>query len=140
MSEAREDNTTLARSTSPLSHDNISFVLQPYETIEVKYRLKKSDTIVYAWASSVHVDYDMHAQPDGADQEFSQSYADGKANEEAGSYTAPFSGIHGWYWENRNSEPADISIFVAGFAEDVTVFRDGTIKTHTTRIMGGNDD
>ena len=32
-----------------------------------------------------------------------------------GSFTAPFSGIHGWYWENFGTTPVTIQLMSAGF-------------------------
>jgi hypothetical protein len=32
-----------------------------------------------------------------------------------GSFTAPTTGIHGWFWENKGNKPVDIHLTTAGF-------------------------
>ena len=40
-----------------------------------------------------------------------------------GSYVAPFTGIHGWYWENPGTEELIITLSTAGFYRDAHVAR-----------------
>ena len=42
-----------------------------------------------------------------------------------GSFHAPFTGIHGWFWENRGSSTITINLYSSGFYVNSTVFRDG---------------
>ena len=42
-----------------------------------------------------------------------------------GSYTAPFDGVHGWYWENLTDSPVTITLRTAGFYADAALYRHG---------------
>ena len=46
-------------------------------------------------------------------------------SEDAGTYVAPFPGIHGWFWENRRAETITVTLRIAGFATGATQFKDG---------------
>ena len=35
--------------------------------------------------------------------------------EASGTLTAPFSGIHGWYWENTGDQPITVTLTSAGY-------------------------
>jgi hypothetical protein len=70
----------------------------------------------------VHVEF--HAEPDGAPRGYAETYemADGKS-EASGTLTAPFSGIHGWYWENKGTEPVTVTLTSAGYYNMAHEFR-----------------
>ncbi len=53
--------------------------------------------------------------PDGGPEGYFESYDKSTRQGADGSLTAPFSGIHGWYWENPGGEPITIRITTAGF-------------------------
>ena len=44
-----------------------------------------------------------------------------------GSYTAPFPGIHGWYWQNRTENAVTLTFSAAGFFSYAQEFRNGQI-------------
>ncbi len=41
------------------------------------------------------------------------------------SYTAPFTGIHGWYWQNRTDRPVTLKLTATGFFVESQEFRRG---------------
>jgi hypothetical protein len=59
---------------------------------------------------------ELHAEPDGAPRGYAQSYEkkDGMTGA-AGTLTAPFSGIHGWYWLNTTDKDQTVTLSTAGF-------------------------
>jgi hypothetical protein len=62
------------------------------------------------------VNYELHAEPDGAPQGYAESYEKKDAKSGAsGTLTAPFAGIHGWYWENPGGAPVTVTLTAAGF-------------------------
>jgi hypothetical protein len=84
---------------------------------EYKYRLEEGRTMVYSWQSSGPVRTEMHSeadgQPDGS-AEFFDVVPSGSAGH--GTFTAPFPGIHGWYWENlSDQETVRVTLRSAGF-------------------------
>ena len=108
----------------PFTNDTQEFVLGPREGIEYKYRLEKGEALLYSWTASEAVNYELHAEPDGAPRGYAQSYEKRDATREAsGTLTAPFSGIHGWFWENTTNEPIKVTLRSAGYYNLAHEFR-----------------
>jgi hypothetical protein len=58
----------------------------------------------------------LHAEPDGAPAGYAQSYEKRPSTSQAsGTLTAPFPGIHGWYWENTGDREITVTLKSAGF-------------------------
>lgn len=107
--------------------DSIEFTLQPGEGMEYKYRLLRDAAFVFTWSSSAPVHYELHSVPDGAPSDFAETFD--KQDERpmgSGSYAAPFTGIHGWYWQNRTSTPVTLKLAAYGFFTESQEFRKGT--------------
>ena len=69
---------------------------------------------------------EFHAEPDGAPQGYAESYEKKNAMDGAsGTLTAPFPGIHGWYWENTSGGEVIVSLSAAGFYNLSYEFRKG---------------
>jgi hypothetical protein len=98
-------------------HDEtVAFTLAPGEFVEYKYRLDKGKALLYSWTATAAVNYELHAEPDGAPRGYAESYEKRAATKDAsGTLTAPFSGIHGWYWENPGNAPVTVTLKAAGF-------------------------
>ena len=45
--------------------------------------------------------------------------------ESYGSFTAPSTGIHGWFWENKGDQNVDIHLTAAGFFDAAKMFAGG---------------
>jgi hypothetical protein len=104
--------------------DTANLDLLPGEWVEYFYRLEKGDAMVFSWKATGTVSYNFHAQPDDAPRDYAESF-DSQENDQAhGSYDAPFSGIHGWYWENVTAERVILKLDTAGFYRSAVVSRD----------------
>lgn len=114
---ALSEGTTGAISSQPAEYkvDAAEFVLGPYEFLEYKYRLEQGGTMVFSWEATRPVIYDFHSEPDGAPEGYAESFDKAQAAQAHGTYTAPFSGIHGWFWENPGSGEVTIKLTTAGF-------------------------
>jgi len=110
--------------------DRQRFTLGAYQAVEYKYRLEPGDTMVFSWQATVPVIVDMHSQPDGAPEGYAESFSRGTMADANGTYTAPFGGIHGWYWENPGREEVTISLETAGFYSHALEFSGGMITDH----------
>jgi hypothetical protein len=103
--------------------DSREFVLGPYEYVEYKYHLEQGATMLFAWRASRDVMHDLHGVPDGAPASAEQSF-DGRPRREAdGSFAAPFTGIHGWYWENPGGDTVTVRVTTSGFYTSAHEFR-----------------
>jgi hypothetical protein len=115
----------------PLRVDAARFELAPFESVELKYRLEQGATMSFSWQASAATTFDLHAEPDGAPEGFAESFARGRSTGAAGTYRAEFSGIHGWFWENRAQAPLAVELNAAGFFSAATEYRDGWETKHT---------
>lgn len=106
--------------------DSYQIVLAPFESVEYKYRLEEGASMLFDWQADGELLFDMHSEQDGVDpQEYSPSFDKGNGSGVAGSYTAPFSGIHGWFWENRGSRDVRLELNTTGFYRSATEFSGG---------------
>lgn len=111
---------------SPYKQESVEFTLAPGEGMEYKYRLGKGRAFLYSWVTSHPVHFEMHSVPDGAPSTFAETFEKLDDRPEAhGSYTAPFDGIHGWYWQNRTDQPVTLKMTTAGFYSHAQEFRRG---------------
>jgi hypothetical protein len=117
---------TIAAQDRPYQQETVRFTLAPGGFVEYKYRLGKGEALLYSWTATAPVDVDLHAEPDGAPRGYAESYEkrDRIANA-AGTLTAPFSGIHGWYWLNPGSSEVTVTLSSAGFYKISHEFRPG---------------
>lgn len=111
--------------------DTVSFKLLPFEFVEYKYRLGQNSALIYSWTATDEVTFDFHGEPAGGPEGFAESFSIGKADHENGTFTAPFTGIHGWFWENRGGEAVTVTLSTAGFYSASLEFRDGFVNERT---------
>lgn len=110
----------------PFQQESIDFKIAPGEGMEYKYRLDKGEALLYSWSATAPVDYELHAEPDGAPAGYAQSYEKKAASSGAsGTLTAPFPGIHGWYWENKTNQEVTVTLKSAGYYNIAHEFRSG---------------
>jgi len=103
--------------------DSREIVLAPGEGMEIKYNMKKGAGLVYSWTASAALPFEFHGEPDvkpagkeGTD--YYESYElDDKtgASERSGTFVAPSTGIHGWFWENKTSGKITLKLVAAGY-------------------------
>lgn len=105
--------------------DRWQVTLAPYEGIELKYTLDEGAAIDFAWQASDTVEYDLHSHPFEGGVDLTESYAVDKGDRQQGRYVAAFSGLHGWYWQNRTLADVTVTIQAAGLIKGSTVFQSG---------------
>lgn len=124
---AGSDAAPLRRQDTLWRQDTIEFQLAPFEGVEYKYRLAAGATLFYHWQSQQEVVFDMHAEPDGAAPGFAQSFEKSRGKQRTGSYSAPFSGIHGWFWQNRTQNNVTVRLQTTGFFKASQEMRGGRV-------------
>jgi len=116
----------------PFKTDVYEVVLAAREGIEYKYHLEKGAAMFYAWTAGAPVIYDFHGERSGLVSDggpSSESYDKGTRARATGSFSAPFGGIHGWYWENTGSAPVTVRLTSSGFYNSAVVIHpNGTRK------------
>lgn len=119
--------------------DVFEITLQPYEYVEYKYHLEQGATMLYSWRATAPLLQDFHGErasgaKDGGPAE--ESFDKQDRRQATGSFAAPFSGIHGWYWENPGGDPVTIRMTSSGFYSGALEIRsDRTRRTRTLRPL-----
>jgi hypothetical protein len=104
--------------------DSRELVLGPYEYVEYKYHLEKGAAMLFSWRASEDVMHDFHGDPEGQPSSKSAQSFDARPRRQAdGSFTAPFTGIHGWFWENPGGETITVRVTTSGFYTTAHQFR-----------------
>jgi hypothetical protein len=107
---------TVAPEERAYQQDTIALKIAPHDSVEYKYRLDKGKALLYSWKATGPVNVELHAEPDGAPRGYAESFEKKNAQDGAsGTLTAPFSGIHGWYWENTSDQEVTVTLSAAGF-------------------------
>ena len=100
--------------------------LAPGQGTELKYHLEQGTVMVYSWKSTAPVLYEFHGEPDvKPNPDYYDSYElDDKVGKDqsSGSFIAPSTGIHGWFWENKTDKIVEVRLTTAGFYSKAIYF------------------
>ncbi len=109
--------------------DSEDLSLRPEEGVEIKYHMQKGAGMVYAWKATGKVQFEFHGEPDKKpNPEYFESYLlDDKVGQDHsyGAFTAPTTGIHGWFWQNKSNKEVQIHLTTAGFYDSAKMFAGG---------------
>ncbi len=122
-----EQDELVRRDAAPVA-DRVRFPLQPFESVEYKYRLESGDDMVFSWRSTSEVVAELHAEPDDAPEGFAESFDRARGVEAHGGYRATFDGWHGWFWENRGAEPVTVELQASGFFTAARTYGGGRVR------------
>ncbi|MBI4262984.1 MAG: hypothetical protein HY657_01285 [Acidobacteria bacterium] len=126
-SDAAPSAALLTRQPSTYKVDSQEFYLIPTQRMEYKYQLQQGATMVFTWTAEFPVYYDMHNVPEGKPLTASERIEEGETAEAHGVYTAPYPGLHGWYWENRGDDGVLIALKTAGFYTGAVMISEGEV-------------
>jgi hypothetical protein len=122
---------------APYRVDALSLTLGPYEFVEYKYRLVTGANLVFAWEATAPLIQDFHGAPDGKGPEAEMSVDKGTRQRASGALTAPFAGMHGWYWENPGGTAVTVTLHAAGFfTESVERRSNGSKRLRLLELPG----
>ena len=109
--------------------DAEDMLLVPGQGVEIKYHMEKGAVMVYSWKANGKLRFEFHGEPDQKpNPDYYDSYElDDKAGREAsyGSFVAPSTGIHGWFWENKTGQDIEFRLNTAGFYDSAKMFAGG---------------
>ncbi|EGY02631.1 hypothetical protein AZA_87739 [Nitrospirillum viridazoti Y2] len=106
----------------PGKTDHWEFELDPYAGIELKYDLAEGKAMTFRWRATGPLHYDMHAHPFVGGTALTESYSVSEASSMQGRYVAAFTGIHGWYWQNRSMELVKLTLDASGGITGARIF------------------
>ena len=109
--------------------DGQDMVLRPGQGVELKYHMQKGAVMVYAWKADGKLMFEFHGEPD---QKPNKDYYDSYELDDTvgkdhsfGSFTAPSTGIHGWFWQNKGDKDVSFRLTTAGFYDSAKMFAGG---------------
>lgn len=116
--------------------DEWQISLGPFESIEFKYEVEQGTVILFTWLATAPLHFDMHAHPFEGGEALTESYIVDESPNFSGQYTAGFTGLHGWYWQNRKFETVMLTLRVEGKVEKSLVYQNGGVITRypTTKM------
>lgn len=89
--------------------------------LEYKVHLDKGASYVYSWSVSgvslpdeFYTEFHGHTLTDGKSMTVAD-YRKATGTSDNGTLSAPFTGIHGWYFQNQAVAPAKVTLRLAGF-------------------------
>ena len=101
--------------------DETTFTLAPGDSAEWKLVMEEGQTVEYRMlVDGGRVNFDMHGHGGGN----SVTYEKGRGSTgDEGEIIATFDDEHGWFWRNRDSQPATVTVQVRG---EYTEFKDAS--------------
>ena len=120
-----DQNDPVLRETTAYRVDRVEFELTPFESVEYKYDLAKDQALVFSWQATGDVVSDLHSEPAIGPLGYAESFDQTRGASASGTYIAPFTGLHGWFWENRGEANATVRLETAGYYDRAVEYRGG---------------
>jgi hypothetical protein len=109
--------------------DSEDIGLNPGEGFEIKYHMQKGASIVFAWKADGPLQFEFHGEPDKKPKpDYFESYLlENRAGRDSfyGSFIAPTTGVHGWFWQNKTKADVRMHLSVAGFFDSAKMYDAG---------------
>lgn len=95
--------------------DTIVITVPARKGLEYKFHLGKGEKFEFAWNTNGQALYfDFHGEPQGDKTGYFKSFKESTQSESSGTLTVPFTGSHGWYWENKSNQAVNITLKTRG--------------------------
>lgn len=119
---ALRENVLFLSADTKLLDDSWTYDLEPFDSIEFKYTMPEGAPLAFSWEGTAELAYDMHGHPFEGGEDMTESFGVDKAQKMEGVYIAPFTGIHGWYWQNRTLDIVTVTLNARGGFTHSTIF------------------
>ncbi len=103
----------------PMRRNTFTVTLAPGKGAEVKAHLRAGEGLTFNWQATAAVAVDMHGEAPNAKNAWTSYSVESAQKGASGTFVAPFEGSHGWYWQNRGTEPVTVSIEASGFQSEL---------------------
>jgi hypothetical protein len=116
----KEEKTSLLASEKvavkpKLAIETIEIMVPAFSGFEYKFTMQQYKKLSYEWSTNgTALYFDLHGEPKGDTTGYFESYAIATLKGMEGSFTTPFSGVHGWYWKNTSNSPVTVQLTVKG--------------------------
>ena len=115
----------------PVSYkvDSEDIGLLPGDGFEIKYHMQKGASMVFAWKADGPVQFEFHGEPDQKPKpDYFESYLlDNRGGRDHfyGSFIAPTTGVHGWFWQNKGKKEIRMHLSASGFFDSSKMYEAG---------------
>ncbi|HEX7819091.1 MAG TPA: hypothetical protein VF463_00585 [Sphingobium sp.] len=110
--------------------------------LEYKVHLRKGAALVYSWEApgidgpqQFYSDFHGHSPLPG-NAAVEASYRTSETGRDSGTLTAPFDGVHGWYFQNSSERPVTIRLHLSGFYDLVPAGQPGNEAGLVAKPLG----
>jgi hypothetical protein len=95
--------------------DRVRLDIAPGTGLEYKFDMEEGASMEYAWnTTGGPLYFDLHGEARGDTTGAFTSHKSGSSERDAGTFTAPFAGTHGWFWENQGTDPVSVELVTTG--------------------------
>jgi hypothetical protein len=121
--------------------DSREMKLKPGEGMEIKYNMRKGAGLIYSWSASGKLLFEFHGEPNvkpagkGGTDYYETYDIDNQTGKEEGhgTFIAPSTGIHGWFWENKTPNEVTLKLVSSGFYD--WIFENRNDKERALKTM-----
>lgn len=99
---------------TPIRQDVVELTVPARGQLEFKTRMAEAAEFQYSWTADAELSYDLHGDVSSAQGERVESYETGTANTREGDFKAPFTGRHGWFWQNAGVTDVQLTLRLRG--------------------------
>ncbi|MBI2077207.1 MAG: hypothetical protein HYT80_02380 [Euryarchaeota archaeon] len=99
--------------------DLARITVPPGRGLEYKFRIAEGNVMEYSWSANESLYYDFHGEREGDKSGAFTSHSSGTAKRAEGTFVAPFTGTHGWYWQNNGRTELVVELTTTGVYEIV---------------------
>lgn len=95
--------------------DTVSISVPAKKGLEYKFYIKKDEVLEFSWSTDGgKLYFDFHGEPEGDTSGYFKSFKVDTQSQSSGSLQIPFTGSHGWYWENKSNKPVTLVLKTRG--------------------------
>ncbi|MFA5943523.1 MAG: hypothetical protein WC876_03545 [Candidatus Thermoplasmatota archaeon] len=99
---------------TPIREDVVKMTVPARGQLEFKARMSEGADLTYKWTAPAELNYEFHGDAQGAQGDRFESYEKGTAASQEGTFKAPFTGRHGWYWQNSGVADVEVTLNLRG--------------------------
>ncbi|MCK5189602.1 MAG: hypothetical protein KAR12_06060 [Methylococcales bacterium] len=100
---------------TPQWKDTVIITIPAKKGLEYKFYISKGETLEFDWnTNGEKLYFDFHGEPEGDKTGYFKSFKESTQSQSSGTLSVPFTGSHGWYWENKTNQAVTIILKTRG--------------------------
>ena len=100
---------------TPQWKDTVIITIPAKKGLEYKFYISKGETLEFDWnTNGEKLYFDFHGEPEGDKTGYFKSFKESTQSQSSGTLSVPFTGSHGWYWENKTNQAVTVFLKTSG--------------------------